>query len=304
LRALLSRRIARGTEPEHFALASLVAGIAATVSPRMPGVATEALLALGQEPTRAAAWRFCRDWWLQRALSDILSYDADRLTSPWAEQHVAVRGSVPREGAILVSVHQFSQQVAAVRAAQLVPQLGLVTMTQPLSHKAKLPPDTFVLPVDARAQPVDRLLDRVFGDRVFGPTVAGRRGLELLRDGGTLVVLPDFYGGQLVNVLGRSIPVGRGAVWWARQSGRPIVPFSLTAPRDGSHDWLLEFAEPISPTYTSLVGALNDIVRRAPTAWMSWRGWHASPRLPRMLVSGRHAAPATRVLPRPVLRRA
>ena len=44
---------------------------------------------------------------------------------------MAVRGSVPREGAILVSVHQFSQQVAAVRAAELVPQLGLVTMTQP-----------------------------------------------------------------------------------------------------------------------------------------------------------------------------
>ena len=60
----------------------------------------------------------------------------------------------------------------------------------------------------------------------------------------------------------------------------PLCPSALTrAARRLHRIGCSSFAEPISPTYASFVGALNDIIRRAPTAWMSWRGWHASPRL-------------------------
>jgi hypothetical protein len=113
---------------------------------------------------------------------------------------------------------------------------------------------------------------------MFAPAVAARQGVELLRRGGSLIVLPDFSGDAVSPILGRSISIAQGPLWLARRTGRPIVPFALIPPRRDRR-WRLWCGEPIPATPKALASTLEGCIRRLPTTWAYWRGWHAAPRL-------------------------
>jgi len=257
----------------HAALASALA--AAAANPRQRRVAATALAALGVPPAPRRVWRFSVDWWRERMADEILSYQIDRLSRDWVSQHVALLGPPPPSGgAILLSVHQWNQRLAFARLADTTDDLGLVSMWQPTAPDSpRLAGSTPSAAPDGRQLALSRASREIFGANVFSPDVAGRRGLELLRSGGALIILADFFGPSLAPILGRLIPVADGVAWLAEQSGRPIVPFQMS-PIDNGRGWRVTCGEPIEPTQRAVHTAVEDAIRAAPAAWMSWRGWH------------------------------
>jgi len=247
-------------------------------NPRMRQVATAALDALGVAPTRKRVWNFAWRWWYQRTVDELLAYQIAGVTDEWAERKVAVRGTIPVEGCILVSMHQFSHHVALARAVSLVEDLGVVSMLDPQPYDyTPQPRDDFLIPRAERISRLARFYREMLGDRIFPPGIAARRGLELLRDGGSLIVLADFFGSHRDRVLGRSIPVADGPVWWAQRSDRALVPFFVALPGGANGRWQLVFGDQIPASRAALVAALETMIRQLPTTWMSWRGWYASP---------------------------
>jgi hypothetical protein len=271
-------------ETDHVwnALAGLAAGAAVLGNGRMRAILRAAMEALGSEPTPQTVGRFTWEWWRQRAVDDLLTYRADCLTTDWAERHVLVPAGPVPQNCIFVSVHQFNLHVAAVRAAALVNELGLVSMVERVERRQQAPPDGgtapgFLLNPAERSWAISRFQARVFGKRTYPPSVAARQGLELLQRGGSLIVLPDFFGDSSGTMLGKSIPVSDGPIWWAQHTGCPIVPFVLYPPCQHEPRWRLWWDEPIPATRTALTAALVNCVRRAPTTWVSWRGWYTAP---------------------------
>ena len=81
-------------------------------------------------------------------------------------------------------------------------------MLEPEHHvDEQLPRDDFLVPRGERLNRLTRFYTKAFEGRIFLPPVAARSGLELLSQGGSLIVLPDFFGDHHGDVLGRSIPV-------------------------------------------------------------------------------------------------
>jgi hypothetical protein len=275
--ATLSARLEFSSGPTYIDSALLAAVGAALANRQMRRVAAAVVHTLGHKPTPRATWRFALAWWYRRMVDEVLSYQLDRLSLPWLEEHVSVVGTPPTEGCILLSVHQWNQRLAFARLSLAIEELGLVSMWQPL------PPDDPDLHIDARSMHPDsrhralsRLSHLMFGSRIYSPQVAARRGLELLRRGGSLIVLADFYGQDLTPVLGRLIPVADGVVWLARQTACPIVPFVLSPVAPG-RGWQLRYGEPIRNSRPALIEAVEQTIRQRPSTWMSWRGWYNSP---------------------------
>jgi hypothetical protein len=277
--AALSARLHLSREPAYGDVAQLGALACLIGGRHTRRVVAAALQALGHNPTTAATWRFAWNWWYQRAISRVLDYQADRLTPAWTERHVvAASESLPRGGCVLVSVHNFNQRLAFARLNTLVDELGIVSRFEPLPESdPQLNKTGFGLDAQARQRARSRFNHQVFGPRVYPPRTAARRGLELLRQGGSLIVLSDFFGRQPVCIFGKRWLLPPGAIWWAEQSGRPIVPFLLSPVPDHRQQWQLWFGEPIPATREALGGALEECIRRWPTAWAGWRLWYASP---------------------------
>jgi hypothetical protein len=276
--AALSARLQLSSEPTYANLAQLGALAGLIGGGRMRQVVNAAVRALGSNPTRQATRQFAWSWWYQRSASSVLTYQADRLTPAWAERHVAAPESLPSGGCILVSVHQFNQRLAFARLNTLVEELGCVSMFEPLAESdLRLSPTGFGVDARPEVRAVSRFCHQVFGRRIFPPRTAARRGLELLRRGGSLIVLSDFFGREPVCVLGKRLFVPRGALWWAAQSGRPIVPFGIAPVSGDRQHWQLWCGEPIPATLMALGGALEDCIRRSPTAWTGWPAWYAAP---------------------------
>jgi hypothetical protein len=87
--------------------------------------------------------------------------------------------------------------------------------------------DGFLIPPSERLRALRGFYKRTFDARMFLPSAAARGGLELLRRGGSLIVLPEFYGNVCGPIVGRSVSVAVGPVWLARHAPAPIVPFLL-----------------------------------------------------------------------------
>jgi hypothetical protein len=279
--ATLARQLESSAEPVYADLARLGATLGLVGNRHMRQVATAAVRALGRRPTAGVVWRFGWQWWYQRSVDELLAYQADRLTPEWAQQHVLAPPRLPPASSILLSVHQYNLPVAAARAVQLVDDLGVVSMIDPRPPAAaNAGTDGFLLAPGPRARVLGRFYGRTFGGRLYTPMAAARQGLELLQRGGSLIVLADFYGQVFGPILGKRIPVAQGPVWLARRSGRPIVPFVLIPPRHPAQPWRLWCGEPIDPSPMAVAATLEAAIRRLPTTWMSWRGWHAAPAYP------------------------
>jgi hypothetical protein len=293
--AALSKQLRGRAGPVYADIARLAASVGVLGNQHMRRVAAAAVEALGETPTASAVWRFGWQWWYHRSVDELIAYEADRLTPEWAERHVwaAVR---PPPSSILLSVHQFNLPVAAARAVQLVNDLGVVSVIDPLPPGgADVGTEDFLLPPKVRARSLGRFYGRIFEGRIFSPAVAARRGLELLQRGGSLIVYPDFFGRAHGSILGRSVPVAQGALWLAHHSGRPIVPFLLIPPNRPTDQWRLWCGEPIHPSPAAVVATLERCIRRLPTTWPYWRGWYAAPEASRAAVGAVAYAAARRV---------
>jgi hypothetical protein len=278
VRAALGVRLLLSRDLVYADVATIGGLVGLVASHRLRRAAAAAMEALGARPNRQAAWRFARAWWCQRVADGALEFQADQLTPAWAAEHVLAPDPLPTDGCVLLAVHHFNQRLAFARLSTAVEELGAVALFEPVSSAD---PDFtspgHVLSVAGRDAARSLFADRVFGDRMYRPPFGARRGLELLRRGGSLIVLSDFLGRDLACVLGRQIPITSGAIWFAQQSGRPIVPFVLSPPRGQSPRWHLWCGEPIPPTRPALVAALEDCIRRAPTGWVGWPSWHEAP---------------------------
>jgi len=276
--ALASKQLRARADLAYAEIAPLGATLGLLGNRHMRRVAAAAVRAVGQKPTSGAVTRFAWEWWYQRTVDELVAYQADRLTPDWAAQHVLAPARQPPAGSILLSSHQFNLPIAAARAVQLVADLGVVSVIDPLTAGGvDAGADGFLLPARERTRALANFYGQIFDGRIYPPAVAARRGLELLRGGGSLIVYPDFYGQVHGSILGRSIPVADGPLWLTRRSGRPIVPFSLIPPRRGEIQWRLWCGEPIEATREALVGAVESAIRRLPTTWTYWRGWYSSP---------------------------
>jgi hypothetical protein len=276
--ATLSARLKLGTEPAYAEMAQLGALAGLIGRSRMRTVAAAAVRALGTRPTTAATWRFAWSWWYQRATCGALSYQADRLTPAWAERHVAAPESLPSGGSVLIGVHHFNQRLAFARLSALVEELGVVSMFEPLAASdPQLRATGVEANARARLRTRSRFCHQVFGPRIYPPGSAPRRGLELLRRGGSLIVMSDFFGHEPACLLGKRWLLPRGPVWLARQSGCPLVPFVVSPAPGQAQDWQLWCGEPIPATLTALGEALEECIRRSPTAWTGWPAWYAAP---------------------------
>jgi hypothetical protein len=274
----LARQARSTTDPVYSGLARVGATLGVVANGRMRNVATTAVTALGTRPSAAAVWRFNWDWWYQRSVDELIACQADRLTPEWAAKHVIAPDRPPPESGILLSMHQFNLTVAAARAVQLVHDLAVVSVIEPVpAGDADLANDGFLLPEADRARAVGDFYSRTFDGRLFAPSVAARQGLDLLRRGGSLIILPEFYGERAGPVLGRSISVAEGPLWLAQTSGRPIVPFLLIPPPAGEDRWRLWWGEPLPISYGAIVSMVESGLRRLPSTWPYWRGWHAAP---------------------------
>jgi hypothetical protein len=269
-------RLSNGPRYTEVATVGALAGLVG--SARNREVAAAALRALGSTPTIAATWLFAWRWWYQRCAGGVLDYQADRVTLAWAEQHVAAPASVPNGGCILVSVHNFTQRLAFARLGSLFDDLGGVGLFEPLPEgDPSLTQTSFGADAAAQVRARSRFSHEVVGPRLFSPRWAPRRGLELLRSGGSLIVLIDFFGREPVNVLGKCMQVPSGPLWWAAQSGRPIVPFAISPTHGDRQPWQLWCGESVDATPSGLASAIEECVRRAPTAWAGWPAWYAAP---------------------------
>jgi hypothetical protein len=253
-------------------VASIGAVVGLLASSRMRRVSAAAVQALGGRPSRRSVWQFARDWWYLAVADRVVAYQLDRVSEAWALEHVQVTDALPDGGCILLSVHHFSQRFSLARLSALVDRLGLVTLYAPL------PADD---PALAHSNGVhaarSRAARRAFGDRIFLPPYGYRGAVDLLRSGGSVIVISDLNGSGTTRLLGRQLPMPRGAAWLACQSGRPIVPFMLLGPRRSQPEWRLWFGAPIAPTEDAVIAALEECIRRAPPAWMGWPIWHEAP---------------------------
>ncbi len=274
----LSARLLLSDEPGYEDIARTCALLGLASDGRMRQVAAAAVRALGRGPTGAATLRFAWSWWYQRAACAALAYQADRLTPAWVDSHVAAPRALPADGCILVSIHHFNQRLGFARLSMLVEELGTVAHFRPLSEtEPDLAQTDHVLDARTRVRTLSRFCQRVFGPRMYSPRSGPRRGLELLRRGGSMIVLSDYVGRVPARILGKRWFLPPGAIGLAEQSGRPIVPFVLSPTVGQRQRWQLWCGEPIAPKQSELAGALEECIRRSPTAWTGWQPWYAAP---------------------------
>ncbi|GAC1322454.1 MAG: hypothetical protein NVSMB2_19760 [Chloroflexota bacterium] len=275
----LALRFRTADEPVYRDVALLGSLAAAIANPDLRAMAGVALPALGVRPTRAAVWRFATRHAYERAANAALACQADRLTPAWATKNVLASDlDLPTEGCVLISVHHFHQRLAFARLSSLVKDLGAVGTFEPLPReRLSTPPQLRISLAERRRRARSHYSHAVFGDRLYSSRTAPRAGLDLLKCGGSLIVVPDFAGADIGMVLGRQVTISRAPMWWAQKADCPIVPFVVSPPDAPGQPWRLWCGKPIEPNWQAVATALETCIRLAPTVWTAWRAWSAAP---------------------------
>jgi hypothetical protein len=219
--------------------------------------------ALGERSWQARLrihWSLC----YQDEADKLILLQIDKVSPEWAMTHAPIRGTVPPEGAILLSVHHVLRWLSYYPLSVTADSVTNITM-EPSPDR----PIAF-----AEADPItQRALLAIHRLRAGGITwrdchwQRGSREIRrLLRDGGHITFMVDVFidGWPRAPVFGTPMPVPRGPVWFAEQTGKPIIPFMLVPTRGG---WALEFGAPIEPTQEEVARAIEWCVRRAPGMW-------------------------------------
>ncbi|MDQ2783956.1 MAG: hypothetical protein M3Y58_03015 [Chloroflexota bacterium] len=220
------------------------------------------LPALGIPATRLTYWSllWARCFWYEADL--LLAMQPEQITTDWIRARVRLDGALPPDGAILIAPHHAAGRYGRLFLASEGVRLGGITgEPQDAAHRVQSDP-TF--------QHLWRLGhtldDRTYVSGVFHRWEAGQKGLRLLREGGYLSIVADDFtlGGTSHLLLGREWWLPRGPVWFAQQSGKPIVPCMVIPERRG---WRLWIGEPVAPTPEAVIAALEVCICHAPESW-------------------------------------
>jgi hypothetical protein len=208
--------------------------------------------------------RFVRLWWsltYSREVKTLLYVLAPRLTPGWAARHVRCHGAIPADGAILACAHAAATNAGILHLATRVGPLCSMTLwrsADDLAHLSRIQRQTYLAG--------QQFARRAYGENLFHVSHAGRRALHVLRRGGYLVTTMDGVSPSApeTTLFGRAIRLPRGPVWFAQQSGKPLLPFVVTARRGTLHLWI---GDPAPPTPDGHARALEECIRRAPGGW-------------------------------------
>jgi len=254
--------------------AALLACFALAVDRQVFPLSRALLVACGVSPTLSRRWAlsWARGFWY--VAYRLIYLQGERITAPWLQQHVHIDGVLPPDGAILLTVHH--------RGARL----GLLALAARGCHLATIIPQHNPhalrdLTMDSPRALYERqsllLRRRTFDDRTFGRREAVREGLPFLAKGGYLLIAADVFplyphAKEMATLFGRAVAIPRGPVWFAQQSGRPIVPLMVVPQGPGWRVWI---GEAIPVTQEAVVDALAQCIRRAPADWerpmaMTW----------------------------------
>lgn len=243
-------------------------------------LAGNALLALGQRNTALARWRFRWQVAYHVETNLALGLQADRLDLPWAREHVVYDAVPPTGGGILLALHHANSRVGFLRLSELIGPLGVIVAGVLVENRAgEAGPRQFATVMEPYSRRSQDLRIRMFGDNIFGAKYDIRRALRFLRNDGYLVIQPDarFAGEPRWPILGKAFPLAEGAVWFARQSGKPLIPYGVVPTRRG---WRVMLDTPIAtPTMDDVAVALERRLRAAPTCWHPdyWQAWDTMP---------------------------
>lgn len=259
--------------------AALLATGRALLDRRTRQLAGDALRALDRPDTRLARWRFC---WLIAYHTEtnlLLGMQGDRLSDAWAGQHVVCPALPPRGGAVITTVHHANTRAGALRFSGSIGPLGaLVAQNFGLDESPGADPRSLSSVMVPYSRAAANLRARTFGANIFRGSGGVRAALRFLRGDGYLIIQPDPMRGDKERrpVLGRAFPLAPGTAWFARQSGKPLVPYMVIPTW---HGWRIWVGEPIVPTMECVATAMEDCIRAAPTTWHPdyWRAWYESP---------------------------
>jgi len=220
------------------------------------------LPAVGIPATRLTYWRLLwgRCFWYEADL--LLALQSERTTPAWARTQVRRDGTLPPQGAILVVPHQTLGRFGRLLLASEGVRLGGITGKPQNAAQVAQSDPTF-----HHLWRLSRILnDRTYPGGVFHRWEAGRKGLRLLREGGYLSIVADDFtlGGTAQLLLGREWWLPRGPVWFAQQSGKPIVPCMVIPER---HGWRLWVGAPVAATPEAVIAALEACICQAPESW-------------------------------------
>ena len=272
----LRRILAHTPVPVWRPLAAILACVALAFA-RQPRVLNVALLrALGVRASPVTRWQTHWTRAYQRQADLILLAQGEHVTPQWAAGQVDMPGRLPPGGAILVSVHHYGSRLAGPVLAAHGYHVGGIT-TRPRDPRSAAQLDATLRAHWRFTEHTSRLS---YGNRMFSREAAGRKGLRLLEDGGYLIIHADEFARQppFAPLLGRSMTAPKGAVWFARRSGKPLVPFMIVPQ---GWRWRLWIGEAVIPaTAEGLGAALESCIRQAPGSWqaITAMAWLAAPR--------------------------
>jgi len=219
--------------------------------------------ALGRRTWRARwglRWSLC----FQYEAEQLLTVQADKLSQEWITNQIRIRGALPPDGAILVSVHHLMRWPSYQRLALSVDHIGNITMEPQLDNLTVLAQVDAVTQRQLRAR--HGLQQRKNGPRDFYWHNGSREVLHFLAEGGYAIFLIDVFihGWPPGTVFDKLMPIPRGPIWFAKRTGKPIIPLMLTPARQA---WELIVGDAIEPTHDALAQALEECIRRAPSMW-------------------------------------
>ena len=243
-------------------------------------LAGAALVALGQRDTALARWRFR---WLVAYHVEAnlaLGLQADQLDLPWARAHVTYDTLPPTGGGVLLSLHHANSRVGFLRLSEMIGPLGVIVAGTLAEHTTgQTGPSKLATTMASYSRRSRDLRLRMFGGNIFGAQHDLRGALRFLRNDGYLVIQPDarFSGEPRWPPLGKAFPLAEGALWFARQSGKPLIPYGVVSTRRGWH--VVIEAPLVDPTMDAVAAALERRLRATPTSWHPdyWQAWATMP---------------------------
>lgn len=224
-------------------------------------IAGPALQVLGIRPSWIERLRFMWSLGYQIESQSLVTAQGERLTKRWIRQRVIPEGTpLPPGGAILLAIHQYNQTLRTALLAMLIQPLGII--------------------VD-RDRERSSIVLKAYGQNMYSGSQrlqTLRRSLRFLNQGGYLVVAGDVSDPTWPRgaVLEKSMAIPPGIMWLAQQSGKPIIPFALVP---SGTNWRLWFGNAVEPTVTGVAAAVEQLIRKAPTNWVTtqWLAWQAAP---------------------------
>lgn len=225
------------------------------------------LVACGQPLTRRRRWRMRFASLFRHEVARLLLLQSERITPAWVRSQFRIQGSLPSDGAILVTPHHTGGTCLSILLTSLGKYVGTISIVpDDPAECAHLSRST---QAEYRLLRASTAYNRTLGSLCFRPHEAGRKGLRLLGAGGYLIVAADGFNlaWSLGPLLGRAVPLPQGPIWFAQRANKPIVPIIAILEKRGWRVWLGTPIPPLLATQETLARAIEECIVRAPESW-------------------------------------